>query len=127
VFSGEEIETAVHIFLYCKGIMQLWGKIFEWLGLAFSLPHSIFSLLNLFASTPGSKQLRYGLIMIWNAVIWSVWCHRNKVIFDNVAVDCVGLVEEVKIASWKWWIGRSKAPSCLFYEWTMEPVICLNR
>ncbi|WJX59781.1 hypothetical protein P8452_45062 [Trifolium repens] len=95
-------------------------------GEEFSVKSTYDLVLHLFIAR-GSKQLRYGLIMIWNAVIWSVWCHRNKVIFDNVAVDCVGLVEEVKIASWKWWIGRSKAPSCLFYEWTMEPVICLNR
>jgi hypothetical protein len=127
VFCGEELETAAHLFLYCPRITQLWDRIFAWLGLGFSLPHSLLSMLNFVASTSGGKQLRHGLVMIWNSVLWSIWRHRNKVIFDTVAVDTSGLVEEVKINSWKWWIGRSQAPSCLFYEWTMEPVICLQR
>ncbi|PNX79781.1 ribonuclease H, partial [Trifolium pratense] len=97
VFCGQCAETVTHLFLYCSGITQVWHRVCAWLGLHFLLPHSISSLLNFFATTPGCKQLRQGL------------------------------VDEVKIASWKWWIGKSKASPCLFYEWNVEPEICLKR
>ncbi|CAJ2668672.1 unnamed protein product [Trifolium pratense] len=127
VFCGQCAETVTHLFLYCSGITQVWHRVCAWLGLHFLLPHSISSLLNFFATTPGCKQLRQGLTMIWNAVIWVIWRHRNSIIFYNGVADLAGLVDEVKIASWKWWIGKSKASPCLFYEWNVEPEICLKR
>jgi hypothetical protein len=65
--------------------------------------------------------------MIWCAVIWSVWRHRNRIIFDNRTVDRDSLVDDVQIASWRWWLGRTKASPCLFYEWLAEPGFCMNR
>jgi hypothetical protein len=102
VFCGEEMETVSHLFLYCRIISNVWDRIFAWLGLIFSLPHSIFSLLNFVAGSTGQKQVRNGLFMICSAVIWTVWRHRNKIIFYNGGVDGSGLVEEVMVTSWKW-------------------------
>jgi cbb3-type cytochrome oxidase subunit 3 len=54
------------------------------------------------ASISGSKQKRKGMVMIWIAVIWTVWRHRNKIVFENGAVDLVGLLDDVKTISWRW-------------------------
>jgi hypothetical protein len=45
-----------------------------------------------------------------------VWRHRNRIIFENGIVDGAGLLEEIKVASWKWWIGRGSSSPCLYYE-----------
>jgi hypothetical protein len=92
----------------------------------FTLPHSIISLMNFAAATLGSKQKRKGMMMIWIAVLWSIWRHRNKIIFDNGVKDAAGLLEEVKTMSWKWWNGRLATKPCLLYEWLAEPEICLS-
>jgi hypothetical protein len=125
VFCGDNSETLPHLFLYCRVIMQVWDRIFAWFGLQFMLPHNIPSLLIYVATTPGRKQLRRGLVMIWCAVIWTVWRHRNRIIFENGVVDGVGLLEEIKVASRKWWLNRGGSQPCLFYEWNSEPVLCL--
>jgi hypothetical protein len=67
------------------------------------------------------------MIMIWCAVIWSVWRHRNRIIFYNGVVDGVGLVDDIKLVTWKWWLGRTKSSPCLYYEWIVEPGLCLVR
>jgi hypothetical protein len=72
VFCRREVETASHLFLYCNGIMQVWDRVFCWLGMKFSLPHSNTSMLNLLASTSGSKQTRRGMVLIWISMIWMV-------------------------------------------------------
>jgi hypothetical protein len=82
---------------------------------------------NLVTVQTGGKQLRQGQVMIWNAVFWFVWHFRNKIIFDNGTMDFTSLVEDIKIASWKWWISKSEAPNCLWYEWIVEPVLCLKK
>jgi hypothetical protein len=126
VFCGDSAETVPHLVLYCNVILQVWDCIFNWLGLKLELPHSILSLLNFLATVPGSKQKRKGLVMVCNAVIWSIWRHRNKAIFDNGATYLASLFNDVKTLSWKWWIGRSNTSPCLFYEWNAEPMICLS-
>jgi hypothetical protein len=45
--------------------------------------------------------------------------------FYNGVVDGVALLYDVKVASWKWWIGSGKSSPCLFYEWVAEPVLCM--
>ncbi|WJX67033.1 hypothetical protein P8452_51532 [Trifolium repens] len=127
VFCGNQFETAQHLFLYCPVTMQIWERVFAWLNLHFLLPHNILSLLIYVATTPGTKYLRRGLVMIWCAVIWSVWRHRNRIVFENGVLDGVELLDDIKVASWKWWIGRgSSSPPCLFYEWKAEPVLCIK-
>jgi hypothetical protein len=78
---GERIETVSHLFLYCRIVIRVWDRIFACLGLHFALPHSIYSLLNFVAASPVNKQVRKGLVLIWYAVIWSMWSHRNHIIF----------------------------------------------
>jgi hypothetical protein len=127
VFCGGIVESASHLFLYCKVVLQVWEKVFAWLDLNFMLPHNILSLLNYVASFPGSKRVRQGLVTIWCAVLWTVWRHRNRIIFDNGVVDAAAILEDIKIASWKWWLRKGEAHLSLFYEWSKEPVLCLKR
>jgi hypothetical protein len=67
------------------------------------------------------------MALIWIAVIRAVWRHRNMIIFSNGASDMARLVDDIKITSWKWWIGRTKTSPFLYYEWSAEPVLCMSR
>jgi hypothetical protein len=107
VFCGTCEETVEHLFLYCSFSLQVWDRVLSWLDVSFMLPHSLASLLLFLASLRGSKGKRKGLVMLWSAVVWSIWRHRNWLIFENGVVDLAGLVENIKTTSWKWWIGRS--------------------
>jgi 23S rRNA G2445 N2-methylase RlmL len=93
----------------------------------FALPHNLVSLLNFFADYTGSKQVRKGLKLIWNAVVWSVWLHRNKVVFENGLRNIAEVWEGVKTISWQWWIKKSNSIPCMFYEWNQAPIHCLSR
>jgi hypothetical protein len=83
------------------------------------------SILNFLASA-GARN-RKGMVMIWNAMIWMVWRHWNKIIFENGTVDLVGLLDDAKTVSWKWWLGKLNSTPPLLYEWISKPVICLAK
>jgi hypothetical protein len=117
----------VHLFLYCPFALRVWDQICFWLRLDFNLPHSCISLLNFFAAAFVSKLIRQGLVLIWSSVIWALWRQRNRIIFENGNSDFNSVVDEIKIVSWKWWIGRLKSPTSLLYEWLQEPLLCMSR
>lgn len=58
--------------------------------------------------------------MIWHATIWALWKARND-------FEVVGIVEEVKVHSWRWVLSSKHNPSCLFFEWCWNPQLCLAR
>jgi hypothetical protein len=123
---GEELETAAHLFLYCNVARTVWKEIFTWLKVQFSLPHNLFSLLYCLLCA-GDPRAYKGRLMICCATVWQIWRYRNSILFDNNRGTVLDLIEAVKVASWKWWLARSKNAHCLFYEWRMEPGLCLPR
>jgi hypothetical protein len=126
VLCGNEEENSVHLFIYCSFARQVWMRIMHWLGLVYSLPHYCASLLNFFAAVSSAKKQKQGMILIWNSVIWMLWRQRNCIIFENGIRDVAKVVEDIKVTSWKWWIGRANVLSCLLYEWMQEPRICIS-
>jgi hypothetical protein len=125
VLCNNGVENSVHLFIYCTLAVRVWEEILGWLGLVFCLPHSPVSLFHCFMVEGGNKKRRQGMILIWCTVIWVIWRHRNRIIFENGTSDAAGIVEEIKNISWKWWISRSNSPPCLLNEWLQEPFLCI--
>jgi hypothetical protein len=121
---GEEMETELHLFLYCEIASLVWVEIFNWLEVPFGLPHNLFSLFYCLMEA-GSHKIRRRMIMIASAVVWNLWNCRNSLLFDNGSGSVAELVEAVKISSWKWWMSRNSNTHCLLYEWRMEPRLCM--
>ncbi|MCH81438.1 ribonuclease H protein, partial [Trifolium medium] len=124
VLCGESPESAAHLFLYCKVALKVWKLVFQWLNLYFALPHSLYSILAYLIHT-GEKDLRKGMGMIWKAVVWSLWRHRNSVCFEGENSNPEKVFEGVIVSTWKWWLNYSKAASSLLYEWRMQPQLCI--
>jgi hypothetical protein len=103
---------------------KVWLEIAAWLQIPFSFPHSLFPVFYWLLSA-GNPKAAKGRLMICCATVWQIWRYRNAVLFDSNRGDVSELVEAVKVASWKWWLARSKNSHCLYYEWKAEPTLCL--
>jgi hypothetical protein len=121
---NQEMESAEHVFLYCRIATMVWKEIFAWLNIPFSLPHNLFSIFNCVLNS-GNPKAKKGRLMIGCVVVWMIWKFRNLVVFENSRGSCSDLVEGIKVASWKWWLARTKSAHWLYYEWKSEPGICL--
>jgi hypothetical protein len=107
VFCDNNSESSLHLLLYCDFAITVWRDVFDWLGLRLQFPHNFTSLFNFALGVPGCKQTKRALVMIWGAVLWSLWQHRNQIAFDNVRPAAEAVIDKIKMYSWRWWVCRS--------------------
>jgi hypothetical protein len=101
-------------------------EVFRWLGLVI-LPLNLFFLFDCLSGAALNKKLWKGFWLIWHASIWLTWRDRNEVIFANGISDPKEVVNEIKVMSWRWGLGRIKSFYYFFYEWCWDPGSCLIR
>jgi hypothetical protein len=124
VWCDHSLESANHLFLFCKVAHVVWYEIFKWIGLVIVMPPNIMILFDCVRESAKSKKLRRGFCFIWHTVVWSLWGARNNEIFNNIKVDPWTIVEDIKVLSWKWSVDRLKISPCLYYEWQWDPGAC---
>jgi hypothetical protein len=89
-----------------------------------TLPHDVLSSLAILITCAKNKKERGGLV-VWNSFVWIIWQARNNCIFNNGTVFLDDLVEQIKLMSWKWFIGKVAKGPCLLYEWKWSPLDCM--
>ncbi|KQK05168.1 hypothetical protein BRADI_2g18451v3 [Brachypodium distachyon] len=103
-------ENSGHLFLSCVFARQLWFVILsgwnklEWIP----TPDSV--LVNWWNDLPVSGKPRKQLATSITLIIWTIWKHRNKMVFDDESVQCVWEHSDG---------GRGLAPS-----WSSLPTPC---
>jgi hypothetical protein len=120
------LETSLHLFLHCPCAMKIWRDIFKWLGVEVVIPPSVESLFEVFRGLGRNSKIRKGYMLIWHVTLWVIWKARNNAIFSSGYFLPNVIVEEIKVLSWKWSLGRLRITPCLFYEWNWDPGECLR-
>jgi hypothetical protein len=113
--SFEESEN--HIFALCSFVWEVWSKVFKWFGVVSVLPHSMVSIFETFrAMCRIKKEGRRGTLMVWHAVLWTLWRTRNEKIFLGKILEVEEIIDKMKFVSWKWLLAKKDSAPCLFYE-----------
>jgi hypothetical protein len=127
IWCGDVRESSSHLFLHCRVAMLVWYEVFKWLGVVIVVPPNLFHLYDCLSCAAKNKKARNGFRLVWHSVIWSIWRARNTYIFNNVVMEPLELVEEIKVLSWRWSVDRLKITPCLYYEWSWDPGICFQQ
>jgi hypothetical protein len=64
------------------------------------------------------------MVLMWHAVVWSIWTSQNDIIFYVGSSTIDNLVDKVKHSSWKWFLGKNPNSICSFLEWEMQLLLC---
>ena len=125
--GGVPSETAVHMFLSCLSSFLVWYQVARWLGWELVMPVGLAQQFEAFTGLGRAKRTRLGLLLVWYAVIWTIWASRNDLIFVGGLLREEPVVDRVKLLAWKWFRTKCLASSCSLYEWEVQPVLCWNR
>jgi len=68
----------------------------NWIEVNVLIPHDLGVFLSCWSNEATSRKLRQGLWIIRNATMWSIWKMRNDTNFNNVILDVIELVDNIK-------------------------------
>lgn len=64
--------------------------------------------------------------MLWFGIIWSLWTHRNEIIFKDGKLDLHKVLELIKIRVWLWCKSLLGNECFSFLDWCLHPLYCLE-
>jgi hypothetical protein len=123
VFCGRCPELEIHLFLSCDGAFKVWCDIMRWLGYCMVSPPNLMTSFAMWITCSNNKRERNGMALVWCACVWVLWKVRNNCVFNNLAIELVEVIDQVKLTSWQWFIGRMAKSPCLLYEWQWGPLM----
>jgi hypothetical protein len=126
VMCNRTIESANHLFLHCDVAAKVWYEINRWLGFYLVIPPNFFLSFVMWTTCGRNKFVKAGLRLIWCATIWVLWRARNDCVFNAGVVNSLVIIDNIKLLSWQWFIGRLATTPCLLYEWQWSPIDCLH-
>ncbi|KAG4916659.1 hypothetical protein JHK87_054216 [Glycine soja] len=101
-FCSRQEEEASHLFFNCPRVLPLW-----WESLSWTKTVGAFSLI------PRQNYMQHTLILKgkipqsrwkcwWVALTWSIWQHRNRIVFLNETFNGPKLMEDAIFLVWSW-------------------------
>jgi hypothetical protein len=107
VFCAGGRKSENHLFSSCATAWLVWSKIHRWFGLTSVLPESTSSLLQSFLPCYRMKKNGFkGALLVWHAVLWTLWRARNERIFSGKIVVPSEIFDRIQYTSWKWLIAK---------------------
>jgi len=64
--------------------------------------------------------------IVWVAVIWNVWIHRNNIVFSNMVLDVLEIFTPVQEKTWAWITCTYRNSQFWYSGWCLNSIICLR-
>lgn len=120
-------EDSLHLFFDCLLAWRTWSKICEWIGVSMVFPRGACVHFEQFGVCLGrGRKFQAALSLIWVAVVGSIWFYRNNAVFKGDQVEVDRIVELSQFKTWLWWKANNKGFVYSIFEWTTNPVCCLE-
>jgi hypothetical protein len=127
IYCSHAGEDCDHLFFLCQFSKGIWDAISQWLGNTVPTEVDRWTHFLKFGDLVSLKK-GGGWVsrLIWLATTWSIWKHRNDVIFKGVNSDATALLNDIKAVSWFWLSSRyGRNSSIPFLNWNLDPLGCI--
>lgn len=115
-----ELESVDHLMLNCSMSNLVWRKVHGWLGFQVPLPATFEELYWLHKGFFKKKKGNRRGLVVWHAVIWTIWLERNAAIFSTNSFDLLRMPDLIKHRSWSW-LTAEKEWKYSFAAWCSNP------
>ena len=102
VFCGHFGETSDHLLISCIKSWRLWTIFCNWWGVEAVMPSSLLLWFQQWKVLAHGYEQRRFWICLFYAISWTLWSHRNEIIFEHVSFSFYRLQKLVffRVASW---------------------------
>ncbi|GKV04880.1 hypothetical protein SLEP1_g16977 [Rubroshorea leprosula] len=123
---GDDIEDTNHLFIHCRVAHSVRSKCTKWWRFLTAHPRTCQEDFEQHRPPIKDSSVQAGWDVVWFSTLWSLWLARNRKIFKNQAYEEDRIFELVQLRAFSWIKSRSIGYSFNFYEWLVEPVLCLK-
>lgn len=122
-FCRNQLEDAAHLFFNCNKSLALWWESLSWTGIlgAFSIIPRHHFLQHQIGMNGGKRNNRWKCW--WVALMWTIWQHRNKIIFSNKSFNATKLMDDALFLLWTWLQASEKDFTMHFNYWSTNLTI----
>jgi len=123
---GAQEESTNHLFFGCRIAWLVWNQCLLWLGLVSAAPIDPFSNFLQLSLGKASASVNSVSGSVWIVVVWEIWIHRNKIIFNGGVVDHLEIFSMAQLKVWTWVTFKVSTAQFSFSDWCLAPMSCLN-
>ncbi|KAL5165677.1 hypothetical protein HKD37_18G050765 [Glycine soja] len=111
-------EGAEHLFFNCSKTLPLWWESMSWVNLITAMPqnHRDHFLQHGMEVADGVRSKTWKCW--WIALTWTIWHHRNKVVFQDTIFHGTKLLEDALFLLWSWIKAMDKDFTLHFNQWS---------
>ncbi|XP_014633797.1 uncharacterized protein LOC114410580 [Glycine soja] len=117
-FCRNREEEAAHLFFTCSNILPLWWETMAWIKLSTTMPqHPRDHYLQHGHGVAGRKMSTRWKCW-WIALTYTIWQHKNKIVFQNATFDGTKLMDDAVLLIWTWIKTMEKDFGMHFNQWS---------
>lgn len=121
-----EEEDNNHLLFACSFSQKIWQNCYNWIGVQLAQHCEPIQYFHMHTCYWLGKSKTIIWRVMWCAMVWSIWCHKNKIIFEGVELDFDDTMEHIRLREWSWLATKVNNFSYSFYEWYMNPTYCIQ-
>ena len=126
VLCGREEETIAHTLLTCRESCKVWNMCSTWMGICSVYHNELINHFEQFSCRCFNKEGNRLWKSLWVSIVWCIWKHRNRVIFNQAKIDAEEIFTMAQVQSWVWLKHKEKRVLFSFSDWILSPVTCIN-
>ncbi|KAH1239475.1 putative ribonuclease H protein [Glycine max] len=111
-------ESAGHLFFHCSKVFPIWCEMLSWVNLVGVFPHHPrhHFLQHIYGAFEGIQLDRWK--GWWLALTWTIWKHRNSIVFSNSAFNANKVVDDAVFLLWTWLKNFEKDFTTHYNQWS---------
>jgi len=125
VFAGKWRRIVFICFFDCRLSWLTWNICFARLGITTVVPFHALSHFPQFRLSNAPESVNLGFGNIWIAMVNEIWCHRNKIVFNEEVLNLSEIFYLAQLKVWDWLTSKFPSASFLFSDWCLAPLVCL--
>jgi len=118
LFYRAEEESAGHLFFQCSKIIPVRWESLSWVNLSGVFPNHPRQhfLQHIYGVTEGMRSSRWK--WWWLALTWTIWKHRNDIIFSNGTFNANRILDDAVFLLWTWLTNLEKDFNTHYNYWS---------
>jgi len=111
-------ESASHLFFHCSKILPIWWESLSWVKLVGAFPHHPRHHFHqhsheVYQGLQGNRWKWW-----WLALTWTIWKHRNDIIFSNATFNAHKVMDDAVFLIWTWFRHLENDFTSHYNQWS---------